>query len=302
MTAKKSKSKTSIKEFELPEEFQTKFSGITRIFVIGKVLYLEHYTGALIQSPYYNDDSLKTIKMLRNALVSDSAISPEFDIDGFQQEFGRLLARRTIEEFREEQARQNEEQQQNQRERNQSQNEINQLREQHQNISSEEWASTLQYKLQDLKQAVQDEMPEIWPGIEFVLSVSRILNIEGCSLPFIGIILGRPSSYKTVILELIRGWYNTFYTDNFTARSFVSHSTSVDPEQLEQIDMLPRIRNRIFLTPELSPMFTTKEEDLTQLLGIITRIADGQVIHLILVLMGIGAMRGNGCLVGLVQP
>ena len=31
----------------------------------------------------------------------------------------------------------------------------------------------------------------------------------------------------------------------------------------------------MFLTPELSPMFTTKEENLIQLLGIITRIADG---------------------------
>jgi hypothetical protein len=40
--------------------------------------------------------------------------------------------------------------------------------------------------------------------------------------------------------------------------------------------MLPKMKNNIFLTPELSPTFTTKEEDLTQTLGIITRIADGQ--------------------------
>ena len=39
--------------------------------------------------------------------------------------------------------------------------------------------------------------------------------------------------------------------------------------------MLPKIKNKLFLTPELSPMFTTKEEDLIQLLGIITRVADG---------------------------
>ena len=119
-------------------------------------------------------------------------------------------------------------------------------------------------------------MPEIWPSFEFELSIFRILNIGGCDLPFIGIILGRPSSYKTVVIELLKKWPNTYYTDNFTARSFVSHSTSIDPEELEQIDMLPRIKNRVFLTPELSPMFTTKEEDLAQLLGIITRIADGR--------------------------
>ena len=39
--------------------------------------------------------------------------------------------------------------------------------------------------------------------------------------------------------------------------------------------MLPKIKDKMFLTPELSPMFTTKEEDLMQLLGIITRVADG---------------------------
>jgi DNA-binding transcriptional ArsR family regulator len=119
-------------------------------------------------------------------------------------------------------------------------------------------------------------MPEIWPGLEFELSILRILDIEGCTLPFIGIILGRPSSYKTVIISLLKKWHSTFYTDNFTARSFVSHSTAVNsPEELEEIDLLPKIRNKLFLTPELSPMFTTKEEDLIQLLGIITRVADG---------------------------
>jgi hypothetical protein len=118
-------------------------------------------------------------------------------------------------------------------------------------------------------------MPEIWPGLEFELSISRILNIEDCTLPFIGIVLGKPSSYKTVIISLMKKWPDAFYTDNFTAKSFVSHSTAVNAEELGEIDMLPKIKNKLFLTPELSPMFTTKEEDLQQLLGIVTRIADG---------------------------
>jgi len=119
-------------------------------------------------------------------------------------------------------------------------------------------------------------MPEIWPGLVFELSILRVLDIEGCTLPFIGVILGRPSSYKTVIISLLKKWHKAFYTDNFTARSFVSPSTAVNTkEELEEIDMLPKIKNRLFLTPELSPMFTAKEDDLIQLLGTITRIADG---------------------------
>jgi DNA-binding transcriptional regulator GbsR (MarR family) len=124
---------------------------------------------------------------------------------------------------------------------------------------------------------VDRNIPELWPGLEFELSVLRILNIAGCTLPFIGIILGRPSSTKTVTISLPRKWPCTYYSDNFTAKAFVSHSTAVgSKEELAQIDMLPKIKDKLFLTPELSPMFSAKDDDLIQILGIITRIADGQ--------------------------
>jgi hypothetical protein len=46
--------------------------------------------------------------------------------------------------------------------------------------------------------------------------------------------------------------------------------------QLKKIDLLPKIRNKLFLTPELSPMFSVKDDDLNEILGILTRVADGQ--------------------------
>jgi hypothetical protein len=57
--------------------------------------------------------------------------------------------------------------------------------------------------------------------------------------------------------------------------SFVSYSTAVPREQLEEIDMLPRIKDKLFLTPELAPTFAAKDDDLIQVLGIMTRILDG---------------------------
>ena len=141
--------------------------------------------------------------------------------------------------------------------------------------SAEEWQKTLEEQYKELKNVVIEQIPEIWPGLEFELSILRILNILECNLPFIGLILGRPSSYKTQIISLVSKWYCTYYTDDFTAKSFVSHSTSVSKEELAEIDMLPKIKNRLFLTPELAPIFTVKDEDLNKMLGIITRIADG---------------------------
>jgi hypothetical protein len=61
-----------------------------------------------------------------------------------------------------------------------------------------------------------------------------------------------------------------FYTDNFSAKSFVSHSTAVKREELEKIDLLPRIKDKFFITPELSPTFTKKDDDLIEILGILT--------------------------------
>jgi hypothetical protein len=275
MTAKpnsKSKSKSKINDFELNEEFQQNYGDITRIYTIGKMLVLELYTGALIQSPYYSDDSIKTIKTLRNSLVG-SVISAEFEIDKFLGAFGQLLARRIIQEAKEEVAQATEEQQL----KNIIQEEIKQLKEQHPNLTVEQWQLTLQQKHDNLYSAVQKHMPEILSGLDFVLSVLRILNLHDCTQPFIGLLLGRPGSGKTVILSLFRDWYYAFYRDSFTPKAFETHTTAVNSkEELERIDMLPQMKDKIFLTPELAPIFSKKEDELIEILGMIIRLADGE--------------------------
>jgi DNA-binding transcriptional ArsR family regulator len=142
-------------------------------------------------------------------------------------------------------------------------------------ISVEEWQAGILERYQKLKKEVDAKLPSLWLGLEFILSDKSILNIQDCTLPFAGILLGSPSSLKTVGIELFRRWRQTYYTDNFSAKSFVSHSTAVTKEQLEEIDMLPKIRNKLFLTPELAPTFAAKDDDLIQILGIMTRVLDG---------------------------
>jgi hypothetical protein len=154
-------------------------------------------------------------------------------------------------------------------------NDIKKIRLDHSNITPEEWQSELEKKHQHLQNVVEKNFPSLWPALEFELSVQKILHIKGCTLPFAGIILGPPSSLKTQVIELLRKWPHTFYTDNFSAKSFVSHTTAVAREQLEQIDLLPKIKNKCFLTPELAPTFAEKDENLTLILGILTRILDG---------------------------
>jgi hypothetical protein len=144
-----------------------------------------------------------------------------------------------------------------------------------QKISYSEWQIKLGEKYTNLHNKVNELIPQLWKPLEFALSIKSILNIKDCTLPFIGIILGPPGAVKTLTIELFRDCNFAFYTDNFSAKSFVSHNTSVKREQLQEIDLLPKIKNKLFLTPELSPTFSKRDDELNEILGIITRIADG---------------------------
>jgi hypothetical protein len=60
---------------------------------------------------------------------------------------------------------------------------------------------------------------------------------------------------------MINIWDNTFYTDSFSPKAWITHTTAVDSEEkLKKIDMLPKMKDKHFLTPELAPIFTTQKE------------------------------------------
>ena len=74
----------------------------------------------------------------------------------------------------------------------------------------EEWQLQVGQSYHNLHKVVDDTMPAAWPAIEYILSVKAILHIKEITLPYIGIILGPPSGYKTVPLELLRNRNRTF--------------------------------------------------------------------------------------------
>jgi hypothetical protein len=139
----------------------------------------------------------------------------------------------------------------------------------------QQWQSIVAEKYENLRKVTVKHYPEAWPFLEFCLAGKSILNIEGITLPFMGVILAAPASMKTLIIQLFRKYPGSFYSDNFTANSLVSHNSALTEERLQQVDMLPKLKDKLVLTPELAPIFTSKEDDLQKILGIITRILDG---------------------------
>lgn len=154
---------------------------------------------------------------------------------------------------------------------------VTKLRQQHleSKFSYKDWQSSVAKKYFTLQAIINKNFPEAWPLLQFCLAVKSILHIDGCSLPFMGVILGIPSSMKTLVIQLFRKYPQSLYSDNFTPAAFVSHNAALSEEQLRKVDLLPKLSDKFFLTPELAPIFTVNEDELRKSLGIITRILDG---------------------------
>jgi predicted transcriptional regulator len=262
-----------IHQFEITDEMRN--LGVSRICIVGKNLLVYNAREEPAYCQYDRDDLTKTLNRLGKALKN----SHEFDNETIEKILILLsqvmlsweTANREVEgkdRSTYEKARM--------AEIAAIKAEIERVKNANVGITSEKWQIGLVERCNELHNVVNANIPEIWPGLEFGLSSLRILNIHECTLPFIGIILARPSSYKTVGLNLLKPWYCIFYTDSFSPKAWITHTTAVDSEEeLMKIDMLAKVKDRHFLTPELAPIFTLDEKDLGLIFGTITRIADG---------------------------
>jgi len=94
------------------------------------------------------------------------------------------------------------------------------------------------------------------------------LFINGITQPISLFLLGDPSTKKSTLLEIMRGLDRVLWSDIFSPASFVSGARDI-----EGGDLLPRLRNRCLVTPELGVLF--KDRNLPQTLGLLTRLLDG---------------------------
>lgn len=130
--------------------------------------------------------------------------------------------------------------------------------------------------LKDVEEIIKKNFPSVWFETKACLSVCASLslkNLNGC--PSLNLI-GNPSGEKTTILSFFYGQDKTYMSDDFTPRAFVSHSASVKDEDLEKVDLLPRIKNKILITPELAPLFEAPKEKLVDNFATLTRVLDGE--------------------------
>lgn len=127
-----------------------------------------------------------------------------------------------------------------------------------------------------LRNTIENNFPNRSFTIEAGLSVKAQMMIEGMTQPFTLIIMGSPSTHKSTVLEILASLPNSYLSDSFTPKSFVSHSANSKKADLEKVDLLPKIRHKTLITPELAPLFSGNQDQLVEYFGMLTRILDGR--------------------------
>ncbi|QLH07677.1 hypothetical protein [Nitrosopumilus ureiphilus] len=131
-------------------------------------------------------------------------------------------------------------------------------------------------KRQRLRLVHEKYFPGKFWVLDSCLAVRNILQIEDISLPFMLVLLGQPSAGKSTMISFVDFPEDCYSVDSFTPKAMVSHMANKTEDQLAQIDMLSKIADKVFLTSDLAPIFSVREDNLLEIIGMLTRILDGK--------------------------
>jgi|RhiMethySRZTD1v2_1073278.scaffolds.fasta_scaffold454199_2 hypothetical protein len=109
-----------------------------------------------------------------------------------------------------------------------------------------------------VRAVIEQNFPGLWPSVDLGLATIAGLLLKDNTNPVAVIYVGGPSSSKTTVADLFADHPLCYVSDNFTPASFVSHAATRSSKQLASVDLLPRIKHKVLVTPELAPIFRVK--------------------------------------------
>lgn len=132
--------------------------------------------------------------------------------------------------------------------------------------------------LSDVRETVVKEFDqEQWHLTEAILSTHATLFIEGIQNCAGLIVVGQSGAGKTTALKFFEGLSDQFYrSDEVTPASFVTHDASLSEEQLEEVDLLPRIRHKSLLCHDMATWFSGDRESIRTTMSRMTHLMDGE--------------------------
>ena len=132
----------------------------------------------------------------------------------------------------------------------------------------------------DWQEVIKLNFPELLFSAETGLSIISQILIKEITNPFALVLVDVPSAGKTIAVNFFADIRELAYpTDRFTPSSFVSNASNVKKSELKNIDLLPRIQYKLFIIRDLAPLFSKRDDDLNECLGILTRVLDGEGLN-----------------------
>jgi hypothetical protein len=124
--------------------------------------------------------------------------------------------------------------------------------------------------------------PGLLGSVHACLAVVGSMALNGRTKP-LSLILETPSGYgKTAVVQMFFPSQNSgveefiYRSDKFTPKSFVSHAANVKKRQLAEVDLLPKLENKVLVTKELAPLFRGREEEMQENFSMLISVLDGK--------------------------
>ncbi len=131
--------------------------------------------------------------------------------------------------------------------------------------------------LEEWRAVISEQFPKLASTAEVCASVVAQLLILDVANPFSLILTDRPGSGKTITINFFRKLPELMYfTSDFTPASFVTSIAARSEKQLQNIDLLPKIRWKTLLVKDLAPLLSDNDDVLRKRLGMMTDILDGE--------------------------
>jgi hypothetical protein len=154
-------------------------------------------------------------------------------------------------------------------------NSIERLRKEYKDIPYNIWEIERQKRYNNLVNIIQEKIPKALESIELAITVKGIRRIEDVTLPLIAIIIGNPGNFKTLGLEMLKRWPDVCFKDKISPKSWITHAAADNKSDLDAIDLIREMKDKMLVIPELAPIFMQDEEILLDTLSTLTRLADG---------------------------
>ncbi len=137
---------------------------------------------------------------------------------------------------------------------------------------------------------IKENFPYLVAPAETTASIMAQILINDITNPFALVLVDMPSSGKTIAINFFSKIDGLVYaTDKFSHAAFVSSAANIKKEKLKEVDLLPRLRYKLFLIRDLAMIFSKKDDDLNECLGLLTRALDGEGL---MVESGVHGQRG----------